>query len=184
MSAVDSVRKQAVQEAEQRIVGILRGLQQLESTVVVELLSRAVSKALPSSEKSAIAQALLRGIEAREQLKKEEGGSLSADETARVLGLNSKQAVIDRYNKGRLIGWTEKQGAIRFPVWQFNEHGQTLSGLEEILAILGKGKTLDAWAKVLFFLNSRESLNHRRPLDLLRNDDVELLKGVAQRYIE
>ena len=78
-------------------------------------------------------QAFARGLSVREKMAAEEGGSMSADETARYLGI-TKQSVLNLYHSGKLLGWrTEKQGAVRFPVWQFSE-GRRLPGLEKVLA--------------------------------------------------
>jgi hypothetical protein len=50
-----------------------------------------------------------------------EGGSLSAEEAARELGI-PKAAILARYRKGTLIGWNdERQDAARSPVWQFKD---------------------------------------------------------------
>ena len=69
-----------------------------------------------------LANALARGLSVRERMAAEEGGSMSADETARYLGV-TKQSVLNMYHAGKLLAWrTEKQGAFRFPVWQFDEH--------------------------------------------------------------
>jgi len=184
MALTLKTKEESIRKVEDQLVDILRGLSRVDATTAVETVRRAFSRALPSAHKSSVAMALLRGLEAREALKNEEGGSLSTQETANLLGVSSKQAVIDRYHKGHLLAWTEKQGALRFPAWQFNDHGQVYPGLEQTLSILGRNHALDPWAKVLFFLNHRESLNGERPLDLLRRQQLEPLMDLAQSYIE
>ena len=87
--------------------------------------------------------ALARGLEARQQLAEAEGGSLSSEEAARLLGI-SKTAVLKRLEAGRLL-------AARFPRWQFDDRGRVLVGLEEVLAILNQDERLDAWGQILFF---------------------------------
>jgi hypothetical protein len=85
----------------------------------------------------ALDRAMARGLFLRESAKKEEGGSISADEAARRLGI-SKTSVLKRYKKGQLLGWREaKQKSVRFPVWQFSKDG-ILTGLSEVLSILSK----------------------------------------------
>lgn len=163
-------------ETDRELVHLLRGMSESKPADVVERLRIAVSEAMPSALKSPLAEALFRGMEARQRIREMEGGTLSAEETGRLLGI-VKQAVIDRHKKGRLLGWREKQGAIRFPVWQFGQDGKVLGGLAEALAALSRNKHLDDWAKVLFFVNPRDSLKNQRPLDLLR-------KGETQHVIE
>src|SRR5437868_9348721 len=68
-----------------------------------------------------LANAVARGLSVREKMAAEEGGGMSADEAARYLGV-SKQSVLNMYHAGKVLAWrTEKQGAFRFPVWQFAE---------------------------------------------------------------
>ena len=184
MSVAVKSRPEVEDKIDQDLVHLLRTMKSLKPTDIVERLRLAVNKAIPSTFKSPLAEALFRGIEAQQRIKESEGGTVSAEEAGRLLQLDSKQAVIDRYNKHRLLGWREKQGAIRFPVWQFQPQGGVLNGLEEILEILAQSKDLDDWGKVLFFVNPRESLKQQRPLDLLRKGKVDQVKALAQSYVE
>lgn len=129
----------------------------------------------------AVAAALARGLAAREELKRAEGGSLSAEEVSALLGL-SKEAVLKRYRKGRLVGWREeKQNAVRFPVWQFQDGG-LLPGLVETLDILNRSSAMDDWGRVLFFLNHRDTLGDRRALDVLREGGIDKVSRAALAY--
>lgn len=123
------------------------------------------------------AAALLRGMARREELKQTEGGHLSADEARLCLGL-SKTAILERFHKGRLLGWREKQNAVRFPAWQFDEGGM-LPGFEEALQILNEKPSWDEWSKILFFLSPRHSLKDKRPLDCLRDGRIEPVLNLA-----
>ena len=85
------------------------------------------------SREDKLARAVVRGLEARQQLAEAEGGSLSSEEAARLLRI-SKTAVLKRLAAGRLLAWREERlQAARFPRWQFDEHGQVLAGLEDVL---------------------------------------------------
>src|SRR4051794_2378856 len=57
-----------------------------------------------NSRQEKLARAVMRGIEARQQLAEAEGGSLSSDEVARLLRI-SKTAVLKRLEAGRLVAW-------------------------------------------------------------------------------
>jgi len=184
MSGAAKSRPAVEDKTDHDLVLLLRTMKSLKATEVVERLRHAVNKAIPSTFKSPLAEALFRGIEAQQRIKESEGGTISAEEAGRLLRLNSKQAVIDRYHKHRLLGWRRKQGAIRFPVWQFQAQGGVLDGLEETLKILARSKDLDDWGKALFFINPRESLKQQRPLDLLREGKVAQVKALAQSYVE
>jgi len=129
-----------------------------------------------------LALAALRGMEARQRLIDDEGGSLSSEEAARLLGI-SKQAVLKRLEAGTLLAWREERlKAARFPQWQFNERGAVLAGVSEVLECLHANPRLDDWAKVLFFLQSKPSLDGERPLDFLRKGRVKEVSQAAKAY--
>jgi len=135
------------------------------------------------SRQDKLALALARGLAARQQLARAEGGSLSSAEVARLLGI-SKATVLRRLEAGQMVAWHEgrRQGA-RFPRWQFDRDGQLLVGLEEVLGILNRGERLDSWGKVLFFLLPQSSFGHKRPLELLREGRLEDVRLAAEAYI-
>jgi hypothetical protein len=136
-----------------------------------------------TTRENKLANALARGLSVREKMAEEEGGSMSADEAARHLGV-TKQSVLNMYHADTLLGWrTEKQGAVRFPTWQFSEH-RRLPGLQEVLAKLNEAQILDDWAKIGFFLQTHSILNDRRPLDLLREKNLELVLKAAEAYVQ
>jgi hypothetical protein len=97
----------------------------------------------------------------------------------------SKTAVLKRLAAGRLLAWREERlRAARFPRWQFDEHGHVLGGFEEALKILNHDERLDAWGKILFFLQEKTSLGGRRPLDVLREGKLNEVILAAQAYAE
>jgi len=137
-----------------------------------------------TSAQDRLARARVRGLEVRQQLAEAEGGSVSSEEAARLLQI-SKTAVLKRLAVGRLLAWREERlQAARFPGWQFNEHGQVVKGLEQVLAVLNQDRRLDAWGKILFFLQEKESLGGHRPLDLLREGKLKQVELAAQAYVE
>jgi hypothetical protein len=152
---------------------------------LARLASRAFEAAIGTSSRAEdrVARALARGLAARQQLALEEGGSISSEETAHLLGI-SKTAVLKRRQAGRLLAWREeRQGAIRFPIWQFGQ-GRVLHGLEAVLRILNRGQRLDDWGRVLFFLQTHGKLGDRRPLDCLREGNLRDVLLAAEAYVE
>lgn len=134
--------------------------------------------------KAGLALAVLRGRVAREEIKEQEGGSISADEARIKLGGLSKEAVLKRYRKGQLVGWREaRQNAVRFPVWQFKDDN-VLPGIPEVLAILNGAPWIDDWGRILFFLNKRRSLAGKRPLDSLLEGKRDFVVELAKAEIE
>jgi len=151
---------------------------------LAQLASIAFSVTFPSTKReNRLANAIARGLSARQQLIAEEGGSLSADEAAKEIGL-SKTAILNRYHHGNIIGWREeRQNAVRFPIWQFSEH-HVIPGIEDTLRVLNKEGRVDDWGRMLFFLQKNQRLNSRRPLDYLRENKLEPVLLAAQAYVE
>jgi hypothetical protein len=136
------------------------------------------------SREDKLARAQVRGLGVRQQLIAAEGGSCSSEEVARLLQI-SKTAVLKRLAAGRLLAWREERlQAARFPRWQFDEHGQVLAGLETILEVLNDDERLDAWGRILFFLQEKPGLSDQRPLDLLRQGKLKEVRLAAQAYAE
>jgi hypothetical protein len=157
-----------------------------DPTTLARLLNVAFDLCLGASEtrESKLARATIRGLEARQQLAEAEGGSLSSEDASRLLRI-SKTAVLKRLDAGRLLAWREERlQAARFPRWQFDEHGQVLAGMEEVLTILNQDERLDAWGKILFFLQEKRGLGGRRPLDLLREGNLKQACLAAHAYAE
>ncbi len=175
-------------DAREFVAGLSKSLKERSSRVspvqLAHLAGIAFQNAFSGARKEdKLANAAARGLLVREKMAAEEGGSMSADETARYLGV-SKQSVLNLYHSGKVLGWrTEKQGALRFPVWQFSE-GRRLPGLAEVLARLDESEVLDDWGKAGFFLQTHGLLGGRRPLDLLRDNKLNLVLKAAAAYVE
>jgi hypothetical protein len=114
-----------------------------------------------------LANALARGLSAREKLVAEAGGSLCADDAASEIGI-SKAAILKRFHRGSIVGWREE----RQP------------GLEEVLEVLNRDHSLDNWGRLLFFLQKNLRLHGKRPLDYLRENSVEPVFSAARAYVE
>jgi hypothetical protein len=126
-------------------------------------------------------EAIERGAHVRQKLIAAEGGSVSAEEAAKQLGM-SKVAILNRYRKGQVLAWeAEKQNAVRFPVWQFKD-GRVLPGLKEVLEKLNSTVRLDDFGRLLFFLSNSRFLGGRRPLDFLREGELHIVMQAAEGY--
>ena len=166
--------------------GVIRKHRGQNPATLARLMELAFSFSIGAKEsrEDKLAGAAVRGLEARQQLAEAEGGSLSSEEVAQLLRM-SKTAVLKRLEVGRLLAWREERlQAARFPRWQFDEHGQVRAGVEEVLVILNQDDRLDAWAKILFFLQEKSSLQGRRPLDLLREGKLKQACLAAHAYAE
>ena len=180
-------------EAERRFVsGLRQALRKLAGKAilaeaarpanVVRLAEKALREEFPVSQPdNRLANSLARGMSARRKLMEDEGGSMSAEAAAQELGL-SKPAILKRYQKGRILAWREeRQNAVRFPVWQFQDH-KLLPGIEETLNVLDAGSRLDDFGRLLFFLSNHGFLGGKRPLDCLREGNVTKVLQAAEGY--
>jgi hypothetical protein len=130
------------------------------------------------SENEAKKIVLARGILARKELELAEGGSLSAEELASALG-RTRQGIDYLRREGLIVAWRTTQGKWRYPAWQLTSQGGLLPGVRECLKALA---THSEWEPMIFFLSPRESLQGKRPLDLLRAGRLEEAVAAAQRH--
>lgn len=122
--------------------------------------------------------AYARGMAIRAKLRIAEGGSISLAQAAARLKI-SASTLRRWYRVGKIIGWKEGRSALRFPAWQFKGR-KILPGLAEVIAALNSGcGRINDYSCMLFFLSRMRVLKGRRPLDLLREGDVEVVKGVS-----
>ncbi len=126
-----------------------------------------------------LAEARLRGIEARKRLLEAEGGSLRAQVVASLLNI-SRQAAYKRYRAGRLIAVDCGRHGFAFPAWQFVPGG-ILPGLEEALVPLAD---FDPWMKLAFFLEANAVTGGKSPLAALRQGKLQDVLRAAELHGE
>jgi len=146
--------------------------------LLVNALS-AASIAAESSDGDPLIRAKLRGIEHRKRIIEKLGGSLSVEQVSELIGI-SRQAVDKRRSQNQLIGLTQGKRGYAYPAFQF-EDGKTLDGLKEVLNALSGH---DPWMQSIFFANGNDRLNHRTPLDALRQGETEAVVRAAEAYGE
>jgi len=147
----------------------------------VPLPARAATKSKELDTDRRLAAALARGRRIRKRLRAAEGGSISLAEAAARLRI-SAGTVLRWYHGGKIIGWKERE-KVRFPVWQFIG-GNVLPGLAEVLALADKGwELIGDDGRMVFLLSHSRVLNGRRPLDLLRQGDVESVKKAVLYHL-
>ena len=145
------------------------------AAVVAALQQPAVAGRL--IEADPLAKAKLRGAIVRDQWLEAEGGTMGVDDVAARLHI-TRQAVDKRRKAGTLLAVDVGRHGYRYPVWQFTDGG-VLPALDEILSLLGEHSPL---AQLGFFLSDNIALDGRRPLDLLRGDDVEPVRRAARAF--
>jgi hypothetical protein len=151
---------------------LLRAMQQPEALPALSPKPEDVTDEL-------LARLSTRGLLEREQILQSDGGAVSAQGVARLLGI-SRQAVDKRRKAGTLIGLSQGRRGYAYPLWQF-DRGRTLAGLEAVLAELGE---TSPWMRALFMLGHNVALDGERPLDELRRGHVEEVLRAARLYGE
>lgn len=126
-----------------------------------------------------LAEMRLRGLEARQRLLAAEGGPLSGEDVAHLLGI-SRQAVDKRRQAGRLLGIRVGPHRYAYPSWQFFEDG-VLPGLEDVLHDL---RHHDPWMQLAFMVNGNLCLDGKVPLEELRRGRVATVRRAARLYGE
>jgi hypothetical protein len=111
--------------------------------------------------------ALARNVEHRKLLIKRAGGTLSAEEAGRLLGI-SRQAVDKRRRAGSLLAVREASDW-RYPACQFDETDVVAGIAEVVRAYTSSGP----WMALDFLLAADSVLGGRTPLEALRAGDRE-----------
>ena len=131
------------------------------------------------ADEDPLAEARLRDVVLREQLRRAEGGVVSAEGAARILGV-TRQAIDKRRREGRLLAIPIAAHRYEYLAWQFAD-GRVLPGLEDVLAAF---TMRDPWTLAGWFLGTNSVLDGERPLDVLRRGDVLHVRRAAALFGE
>jgi len=126
-----------------------------------------------------LAPARLRGLKAKRALLEAEGGTLTADQVADVLGI-TRQGVDKRRRSMKLLGIELGRRGYAYPCWQFNAVG-TVPGLEVVLSAL---HAHDPWSQLIFFLSQNPRLDDMTPLHVLRDGRLDDVLRAVKAYGE
>lgn len=135
----------------------------------------------PAGLLSDIGARAARGAKARLAIADAASGSVGAEEAARLLGVDSTQAVYQRATRFGLIG-VDLDGRMVFPVWQFDpDRGAVRPAVVEALKIWRKAHvaplTVLSW-----FTTPQADLDGHRPADLLDDPLASDRITLAARY--
>lgn len=121
-----------------------------------------------------------KGMQLVEKAKTAEGGAWSGSELQRRFLLSSSN-LHRRRKEHRIISWRDAHHSFFYPKWQFTETGALRRGIREVLDIF---KSSDEWRIMRYFLAPRYQLEGKRPLDLLRAGEVEMVLSHARTHAE
>jgi uncharacterized protein YidB (DUF937 family) len=169
----------------------------LPADKIVEMLAQhlpaAIDKATPEEKlpTSAIkdsayalsprAKAVLNGIRIVEEDLRSSGGAYDLDEVRDLMhGLSA--SLIDSYVRdGSLLAVPGPSNNPRFPAVQFNDDGTVVEGLKEVRDAL---PTKNVFTVLNFLVHPDRRLGDRRPIDLLKVGNVNIVVEAARRLGE
>jgi hypothetical protein len=124
------------------------------------------------------AEELLRGADIKEELLREAGGTFSAGEVARLLGV-TPQAVQQRRMRDRLLAVPLGNGEWGFPVCQFTPQGVP-PALPGVLAAFGSE---NAWVRLSILLSREPMLGDARLIDLVvQGERIDEVAALVRSY--
>jgi hypothetical protein len=109
-------------------------------------------------------------------LQETKGGAWTSNETP------ISTVTLDRMrSEFQVVYWQIADGSYRYPVWQFDRTGAIASGIADVLRIF---TSQDQWRVMRYFLGAREEFRGKRPLDLLREGEIDRVVDHAHRHAE
>ena len=109
------------------------------------------------------AERLARTAEFKRDLVERAGGALTAEQTCKLLGYKSVQAVHKAVASRRLLA-VDDNGRKLFPAFQF-DGGSVVVGMA---AVLSATPTTSTWALLQFMVEGDEGLGDERPMDMVK----------------
>jgi hypothetical protein len=132
----------------------------------------------PAHDPLASARARAAGIKSR--LLEDAGGAIEVGEVAELLAI-TPQAVHQRRHRGTLLALQRPNGQWVYPRFQF----EPLEIANRIGVVLAAFRVAEPWTRLSVLLTSAPSLGGQRPIDALREGDLEgAIEAVASYGIE
>jgi hypothetical protein len=163
--------------------GALRGEQRGRVKTVGYYLSKiAALRAMAINQKAfepdARAQALLEGVRIAQEDLRKAGGAYDLEQVRTLMQGVSRQAVDKRVQEGSLLAVPGPSNRRSYPTLQFNPDGTIVEGLKAVCAAL---PTRNPWTILNFLAHPDDRLQGRKPIDVLRAGNVELVVEAARR---
>lgn len=123
------------------------------------------------------ALALLRGVETAQQDLREAGGAYTLEQVRLLLQGISRQAVDKRVQDGSLLAVPGPGNRRAYPTLQFLNDGSIVAGLKAVRQALGSA---NPWFLLNFLSRPDERLNGKKPIDLLRRGETDIVLEAAR----
>ena len=132
--------------------------------------------AMAADEPDSRSRALLRGLEIAKQDLADAGGAFELTDVVALLHGISRQRVEKRVKEGSLFAVPGPSNRRRYPTFQFTRDG-VVDGLSQVQAAL---PTRNPWAVLNFFVHPDDRLGGRKPIDVLKAGEVDLVVSAAR----
>jgi hypothetical protein len=129
-------------------------------------------------EPDARAQALLEGVRIAQEDLRKAGGAYDLEQVRTLMQGVSRQAVDKRVQEGSLLAVPGPSNRRSYPTLQFKPDGTIVEGLKAVCAVL---PTNNPWTILNFLAQPDDRLQGRKPIDVLKAGDVELVVEAARR---
>lgn len=141
---------------------------------LAQLLSRSDMVGAAINDLDPLVPALARNVEHRQNLVERAGGTVSAEDAGRMLGI-SRQAVDKRRRAGTLLAVREGSDW-RYPLCQFDQ-GEVIAGISDVVRGLPPPVH---WIALDFLLAADTALGGRTALQALRDGDREAVRRLIR----
>jgi hypothetical protein len=129
-------------------------------------------------EPSSRAKALLKGVQIAQTDLKDSGGAYDLDQVRVLMNGISRQMVDRKVREGSLLAVPGPSNRRAYPTVQFTRDGTVVPGLKAVHDAL---PTENPWAMLNFLVHPDPRLGRRRPIDLLKSGEIDLVVGAARR---
>jgi hypothetical protein len=123
------------------------------------------------------AKAVLRGLEIAHEDLRSSGGSYSLEQVRELMHGVSRQSIDKRVREGSLLAVPGPSNKRYYPAAQFTAAGTVVNGLRAVQKAL---PTANSWTVLNFLIHPDPRLNGRRPIDLLKAGNLDLVVEAAQ----
>jgi hypothetical protein len=141
---------------------------------LAQLLSRSDMVGAAINDLDPLVPALARNVEHRQNLVERAGGTASAEDAGRMLGI-SRQAVDKRRRAGTLLAVREGSDW-RYPLCQFDQ-GEVIAGISDVVRDFAAA---GPWIALDFLLAADTALGGRTALQALRDGDREAVRRLIR----
>lgn len=132
-------------------------------------------------EPDARSRAILEGVRIAQADLREAGGAYDLDEVRTLMRGVSRQAIDKRVQEGSLLAVPGPSNRRSYPTLQFNRDGTVVPGLKAVREAL---QTRNSWMVLNFLAHRDARLGDRKPIELLKSGQLDLVLEAARRYGE